>query len=311
MDLSSLNAILRVNGLTAQSTPEQITSVLEGSGYTGHDVSAALAMLKGEASAGVTVTPSSTEVTSILINTVVQRTSTITSNQPDVSLVVGRIGVFQFSIATAVSLLVFCIVFVVLEVTAMPLFTLASGVSLLSLPDLSLAPLQTVFLVGLAVALISVPWIFFFVLVFGLHLRRFHDAGLSGMAWFGVTVAAIVLSVLIIRIVGSVPIGALVVFLLYTAFLCWPGSAEENMYGPPITYPTVWGSIIGSLSPTGNAEKLAKRFIVPVIGIEVAIIILGLCIHIVLPHAHASKFSFPTISTPLLIDIESPTVTSK
>jgi uncharacterized membrane protein YhaH (DUF805 family) len=293
MDLPSLNTLLKVNGLSTQSSPQQITAALKASGYSDADTQVAFALLQGKS---VPTTDVRQAAAATYMSEVLKRTG-VSENQARESSMFGtRIGVKQFWIASALSFAVFSIFFLLLEVTVLPLFTILSGVSFLALPDLALAPIRTVLLVGIGSALLIVPFVFFFILVLGLHLRRFHDLGLSGTVWCSAVLAAFVIGLIAAHHPMIAEYGFVLSVLLYVGILSIPGSPDENMYGETLTYGSVWGSMIGSVGGSSNAHRLAIRFILPVLLIQAFGLLLAFGIHMILPRITIPDFSAPEYS---------------
>lgn len=296
MDLPSLSTLLRVNGLTAANSPEDITKVLRAAGYKEAELKDALSVLHG-APAPAAHTPQ--ELAAATVSAIVENTSTHTYGAPTVSLFGGRIGVKQFWIANAATLLLFLAFFFILEILVLPLYAIASGLSLLAPPELALSPMSTVILVGLGAALFLVPFIFFLILMSGLHVRRVHEHGLSASAWGGLVLAGIVLIVILAHYPHILVPGSLFVIAIYFVILSLPGTAEENEYGERMEYPSVWGSILGSTYESSNGTRLIKQFVLPVLYIQVLGLVLAYGIHSVYPRVSLPHMASPQVAPPV------------
>jgi uncharacterized membrane protein YhaH (DUF805 family) len=295
MDLPSLNALLRVNGLSAESTPEQISAILRDAGYRDAEIKDALAVLHGAAP------PSSADPhpqPTAYITAILERTSVTGTYREDATMFGSRIGPRQFWIASAMALALFCLFFLAVEVIILPLFTIASGISFLSLPDLTLAPVTTVVLVGVGVMLFVLPFISFAVLAAGLQVRRFHDLGFSATAWLGVVVAIAVLALVSLHYPVLHGFGPLIVALIYAAVLSIPGSSEENMYGGPIAYQSVWASLLGSTREESCTRELAREFLLPVVYVQILGLVAAFGIHTLLPRVSMPQVNAPDINPP-------------
>jgi uncharacterized membrane protein YhaH (DUF805 family) len=291
MDLPSLNAFLRVNGLSAQSTPEQITAALRGAGYGDGEMQEALSIIHGEAPTHSHAAPQE------YLKPILELTSTPGYVGQESSLYGGRINVREFWIALIAACVLFTIFFLILEVTVVPLFTLASGVSFLALPDLALAPLRVVLLVGIGAALFVIPFISFLVLACGLHIRRFHDFGLSGATWFCGSLAGGVVLFVSSRYPQFTLLGVASIALIYAIIMSLPGSHEENQYGLPIPHVSIWGSMMGSHEAC-TASRLLQRFVLPVIYVQGFGLILAFSVHSIFPRVQLPHISTPHVDVP-------------
>jgi hypothetical protein len=82
--------------------------------------------------------------------------------------------------------------------------------------------------------------------------------------------------------------------LAYVIIMSLPGSKEENVYGIPTRYSSLWGSMLGS-HEAQTVRLLLKRFIVPVIYVQGAGLITAFSVHTILPRISVPDFSGPSI----------------
>lgn len=280
MDLPSLNAILRVNGLTKDSAPENITDVLLRSGYTQDEVPDALNLLKGAPSA-MPSTPAA------YVDAMIERTRVSSHAEiDDGSLFSGRIGPKQFWLSMLVAILVYGATFVITEASAIPIFSLVSGISLFSPNDLSTMPVNALLLFGIGMAMLILPALFLLAVSISLQIRRCHDFGLSVGAWFMAIAALVVGAYLGSRLTPLASLAVPAAVLLWILFMSWPSTKGENMQGSPVPYPSIWGALYGSYSETGCLNAFVKKFLLPLVYLQVFGIIVVVSIHSILPRAH-------------------------
>lgn len=292
MDLPTLNAIIRVNGLTTQSSPENITDVLLRSGYTKEEVPEALSVLAGAPP------PQSSSVAAAYVEPILQHTKRVTRIAGEASLFTGRIGVRQFWLSSLLALLTYGLAFLIVEVSTVPLFSLVSGISLFSPPDLAIAPVRTLLLFGIGVSMLVLPAIFFLVISVGLQVRRCHDYGISGVVWFTALLALVVSAYLLDRLTPLALVAVALALLIWLALLSWPGADEDNEHGSPVTYPSLWAALRGSFDEADNLNRFARRFLLPLAYLQVSGLILGFCIHTLIPRAHPPSVSSASMIAP-------------
>jgi uncharacterized membrane protein YhaH (DUF805 family) len=291
MDLPTLNAILRVNGLTSQSSPENITDVLIRSGYTSDEVPQALAILKGAPS------PTHATITAAYSEQIIEHTRTSPHLEGHVSLFQGRVGVRQFWFGTLLALLLYGLAFILIEVSAIPIFSLISGISLFAPPDLATAPIRVLLLFGIGMSMLILPALFFLIVSAGLQVRRCHDYGLSGSAWFMAVLAFLVGGYLLYKLTPLAAGAYGLSIILWLTLMSWPGSEDENLHGPKDVYPSVWGVLRGCFDETDSFFGFAKRYILPLAYLEISGIVLGLCVHTIVPRLHLPDIQ-PTVQHP-------------
>lgn len=289
MERSSLMMLLKVNGLSADSPKEDILNALKASGYTESEYEGALALLF-DTGQPLQVT-SSHVVRGAYLSSVLERTKSPMIAAPILLPFSGRIGVAQFWSATGLLTLIYALLFAIIQVTATPLFSIAGGVSFRSVPDLAVAPMETLLLLAVGAALIVMPLIFFAVLGIGLQVRRFHDYGLSGVVWFGISIAEIVLLVVAYGNPLYFLTAVALLALLNIGLLSWPSAEEENVYGEPVDYVSPCAGLLGSTYEEGNLQKLITRFILPVIYIEVLGVLFAYGVHRILPQVSLPSFA--------------------
>lgn len=280
MDLPTLNALMRVNGLTKESAPENITDVLLRSGYHEGEVPQAIAVLKGEPP------PPSMGIPAAYVAPIISHTSTLTRIAGGSSIFAGRINVRQFWLGTALAVLIYGLMFIFIEVSAVPIFSIISGISLFAPPDLATAPVRVLLLFGIGVSMLLLPAIFFLVISVGLQVRRCHDFGISGSAWFMLVLALSVSGYLLGKLTPLAILAAVLAALIWLVLLSWPGAKGENLHGDPATYPSIWGALCGCLDESDNMNRFAKRFLLPLVYLQVSGIVLGFCINTILPRVH-------------------------
>lgn len=286
MDRPSLNALLHINGLSPESSPEEIKKALLESGYAEKEIPIAIGVLHGEpvpdtghaANLGEYVAP------------VIDRTAGAENPELHSSVFVGRISAKQFWLAGLLSAFIFVLLFFLIEITALPLFSIFSGVSFLSLPDLALAPLSTVLLVGVGITMFAIPFVLYSILIIGLQIRRYHDLGLSASAWISILLVIVVLMYVTHENKGYLLISCIVGLLVAICILSWKGSHEPNEFGPPIPYDSVSAALIGSPAEDGNGRVIWKRFIVPILVVEAIGLVTGFVVHMLLPRVPLPKF---------------------
>lgn len=281
MDLPTLNALLRVNGLTAQSSPDNISDALLRSGYTQDEIPGAMAILQGAPPLPTTSVPAA------YVESIITHTQTVTHIEGHASMFAGRLGIRQFWTATGLALLLYGLAFILIEVSAVPIFSIISGISLFAPPDLSTASLQTLLLFGIGMAMLLLPAIFFLIIAAGLQVRRCHDYGLSGSAWFMVMLALCMGTYFLYRLTPLAALASILAVIVWLALMSLPGSREDNVHGSSVTYPSVWGTLRGCFDEEGAFAGFTKRFLLPLAYLEVLGIVFGLGIHTVLPHVHA------------------------
>jgi uncharacterized membrane protein YhaH (DUF805 family) len=217
-----------------------------------------------------------------------------------------RIGVEQFWLATFVTLMSFLVLVIILEVTTIPLFSIITGISLFSLPDLALAPMRTVLLVGIGFALTIIPFVFLLIFLCGLHLRRFHDLGLSLSVWVSVVLAGTVSIIILAQDPVMSLICSIMVFSTYFAMLSWPGDKEENLYGVPVRYTYITGALLGTNEEGRHTKRLLMYFVLPVFYLQVFGLVLAYGVHTVFPRAAMLHFNTPTLEAPISALKETP-----
>lgn len=279
MDLPSLNALLRVNGLTKDSAPENISDVLLRSGYKKEEIPQAIEVLKGAPP------PPAVSIPGAYVGEIVEHTRLNVHNEGS-SLFSGRIGVKQFWLSMGVTLLIYGLAFIIVDASAVPVFTLISGISLFSHPDLATAPVDSLLLFGIGASMLILPALFFLAVAIGLQVRRCHDYGLSGPAWLMAMLALIVGSYLLYRLTPLAMLSFFVVAVLWIIFMSWPGTQDENFQGSQTSYPTIWGAIHGNYDDSGTLNAFARTFLLPLVYLQILGIILGLSIHTIIPRAH-------------------------
>ncbi|HWU24590.1 MAG TPA: DUF805 domain-containing protein [Candidatus Paceibacterota bacterium] len=292
MDLPTLNALLRVNGLTIESAPENIGDVLVRSGYSQDEIPAALAILKGAPSIPTTSVPAA------YVEPIIKHTQTTTHIEGHSSLFMGRVGIRQFWIGMLITLLLYGLAFIVIEVSAVPIFSIISGISLFAPPDLATASVSVLLLFGIGMAMLILPAIFFLIISTGLQVRRSHDYGLSGSAWFMATLALVVGGYLLYRLTPLAALAAALSLIIWLVLVSLPGTSDDNMHGSPVEYPSVWGTLRGCFDERGAFVGFAKQFLLPLAYLEISGIVLGLCIHTLLPHIHLPSIQPPVHSAP-------------
>lgn len=294
MDLPTLNSLLRVNGLTPQSAPANITDVLIRSGYKHDEIAQAMAILQGAPPV------TSTSVPAAYVESIIERTRTISHLEGDTSIFRGRLSMLQFWFSIVVALVLYGLSFVLVEVTAIPAFSLISGISLFTPPDFATVPMAVVALFGIGMAMLVLPAIFFLIVFVGLQVRRCHDYGLSGPAWFMALFALSVSGYLLYDLTALASLAPVVAFILWLALMSWPRTKGDNQYGGTEAYPSVWAALRGSFDESGNLPSFLKRYLLPLLYFEVAGIILCFCIHTLAPRVHVPslpQLNLPTVST--------------
>lgn len=284
MDLPSLNAILRVNGLTKDSAPENIRDVLLRSGYKEEEIPKALEVLQGAPP------PPAITVPGVYVERLVEHTR-VTIRGEGGSIFSGRIGVGQFWLGLGLAVAIYGLAFVVIEGSAIPIFSLVSGMSLFSHPDLATAPVQSLLIFGIGAAMLILPALFFIAVAVGLQVRRCHDYGLSGAAWFMAMAALMVGAYLADRLTPLSGFSGPAAFILWIAFMSWPGTEGENFEGSPTPYPSIWGALYGSYSEEGCLNSFVRAYLLPLVYLQVFGIMLTVGIHSVLPKAHLPNIS--------------------
>lgn len=280
MDLPSLNALLRVNGLTKDSSPQNISDLLLRSGYTEEEIPEALAILNGA------IPPPSITVPAAYVASTVARTHTVTYFEDQASIFTGRIGVRQFWLGMLLTVALYGVVFVIIEVSAVPLFSLISGISLFSPPDLATASVRNLLLFGVGVGMLILPALFFLAISMGLQVRRCHDFGLTGANWFMALAALAVGTYLLDRLTPLSAFSFIGALLLWLLFMSLPGTKGDNFHGLQSTYPSLWGALSGSYAETDCLSLFARRYLLPLVYLELLGIFLCVSIHSVLPRAH-------------------------
>lgn len=290
MDLPTLNALLRVNGLTTTSSPENIGDVLIRSGYTQDEVPQALAILKGAPAMPTTSVPAA------YVEPIIKHTQSLRHIEGHASIMGGRLGIRQFWLGMVGALLLYGLAFIVIEVSAVPIFSLISGISLFAPPDLTTAPIRVLLLFGIGMAMLLLPALFFLIITTGLQVRRCHDYGLSGSAWFMAMLALSVGCYLLYRLTPLGALAAALALVLWLVFLSVPGTVDDNMHGSPDVYPSIWGTLRGCFDEEKAFTNFAKQFLLPLAYLEIGGIVFGVCIHTIVPHLHALKL--PSVPTP-------------
>lgn len=291
MDLPTLNALLRVNGLTIESAPENIGDVLLRSGYTQDEVPQAIAILKGAPAIATMSVPAA------YVEPIIKHTQTTTHIEGHSSLFVGRLGIRQFWIGMLLTILLYGLAFIVIEVSAVPIFSIISGISLFAPPDLATASVSVLLLFGIGMAMLILPAIFFLIVSIGLQVRRSHDFGLSGSAWFMAILALLVGGYLLYRLTPLAALAAGLSFIIWLIFVSLPGTADDNLHGSPVEYPSVWGTLRGCFDEHGAFVGFVKQFLLPLAYLEISGIVLGLCIHSIAPHFHVPDIHLPVQHT--------------
>lgn len=281
MDLPSLNALLRVNGLTKDSSPENISDVLLRSGYVEGEIPEALAILKG-------APPSAKTRPAEYIEPAVAH-ARVTQYQVVTSIFARRIGARQFWLGTIIAFALYALIFLIIEVSAVPIFSLISGISLFSPPDLATAPVRSVLLFGIGMAMLILPALFFLTVSVGLQVRRCHDYGLSAPAWFMTVAALTVGAYLLERLTPLASFSILGAFVLWIVLMSWPGSKEPNEYGSPLSHPSLWGALYGSCNESGCLNAFVRKFLMPLVYLEATGIVLSIFIHTIIPRAHIPR----------------------
>lgn len=284
MDLPSLNALLRVNGLTKDSAPENITDVLLRSGYKEDEIPQALEVLKGAPP------PPAVSIPGAYVGQIVEHTR-LNLRGDSGSIFAGRIGVKQFWLGIGLAFGIYGLAFIIVEASAVPIFTLTSGISLFSHPDLATAPVESLLLFGIGASMLVLPALFFLAIAVGLQVRRCHDYGLSGAAWFMAMAALVVGAYLLDRLTPLAALSVLAAFAVWAIFMSWPGTQGENFEGSQATYPSIWGALYGSYSETGCLNSFVRTFLLPLAYLQLFGIMLGVSIHSVLPRAHLPNIS--------------------
>lgn len=279
MDLPSLNALLRVNGLTKDSAPENISDVLLRSGYKEEEIPEALEVLKGAPPPPVVSIPGA------YVGQVLEHTR-INIHNDNNSIFAGRIGIKQFWFSMGLAVGIYVLAFIVFEASAIPIFTLVTGISLFSHPDLATIPIESLLLFGIGMSMLILPALFFLTVAVGLQIRRSHDYGLSGAAWFMAMAALIVGTYLLYHLTPLAALSIIIALVLWIIFMSWPGTQDENFEGSPGSYPSIWGALHGSYNESGCLNSFARTFLLPLAYLQIFGILLGLSIHSVLPRAH-------------------------
>lgn len=261
MDLPTLNAIIKVNGLTSQSAPENITDVLLRSGYSKDEIPKAIAILHGDAP------PPAAFVPGVYVAPILEHTKTVTYIPGRSSIFAGRIGVRQFWTAGALAVGIYGIVFILIEVSAVPLFSILSGISLFAPPDLSTAPLRTLLLFGIGIGMLLLPFVFFLIVMLGLQVRRCHDYGLSASGALMAVLALIVSGYVLGKLTPLASLAAVLAIILWCIFASVPGAREDNDQGPPTVYSSVWAALRGGYDEEDNMNRFARTFIMPLLQI--------------------------------------------
>lgn len=280
MDLPTLNALLRVNGLTIQSSPDTISDALLRSGYSQDEIPQAMAILQGAPPVPTTSVPAA------YVEPIIKHTQTVTHIEGHASIFAGRLGIRQFWIATAVAFLLYGLAFIVIEVSTVPIFSIVSGISLFSPPDLATASLRVLLLFGIGMAMLLLPAFFFLVVAAGLQVRRCHDYGLSGSAWFMAMFALSVGGYLLYRLTPIAALASLFAIAVWFVLMSLPGTTEDNVHGSPVQYPSVWGTLRGCFDENGSFVSFVKQFLMPLAYLELLGIVCGVGVHTVVPHLH-------------------------
>lgn len=205
----------------------------------------------------------------------------------------GRIGVLQFWLASLILIACSIVLLLLVEIIALPLFSIITGLSPFALPDLVMAPLHTLVLLCIGIVMASAPIAAFFVLFAGLQIRRYHDFGLSVKVW-----AVIILAEVVVRYVVAATsrIGALISLVLVVVtivLLSWPGNKEENEWGSPFRCASLLAAIVGSPEKERIIVRGYRRVILPVVYVEAIGLLLAFTVSSILP-----RFSLPPLSAP-------------
>jgi len=295
MDLPSLNALLRVNGLSSQSSPEAIRTVLLRSSYSPAEVEEAFALFKGEP-LPTTALPSA--ALGAYTATTVEYTQHAALEDVSFSIFAGRIGVLQFWLATLLLFACSILLFLLVEVTALPLFAIVTGLSPFALPDLVMLPLHTLVLLVIGAVMAVAPIGAFFILFAGLQMRRYHDFGLSVKVWAAVIVAEIVVRYVLTAASRASTLVSLGLILITIVLLSWPGTAQENEWGAPFRFSSLLGALLGSEHKEGMLKRGYRRVILPVVYVEAVGILFAFAVSSILPRIPLSLFSPSTDAHP-------------
>ena len=290
MDLPSLNALLRVNGLSSQSDPEAIRTVLLRSSYSPAEIDEAFALFKG---APLPTTTVPTAAFGAYTATTVEHTQRVALEDVPENIFMGRIGVLQFWLATLVLFVCSAILFLIVEVTALPLFAIVTGLSPFALPDLIMLPLHTLILLVIGAVMAVAPIAAFFILFAGLQMRRYHDFGLSVKVWAAVIIAEIVVRYVLTAASRASTLVSLGLVLITIVLLSWPGTPHENEWGDSSRFPSLLGALLGSYRKKGMLKRGYRRVILPIMYVEAVGILFAFAISSVLPRIPLSVFSPP------------------
>jgi len=280
MDLPSLNALLRVNGLTKESAPENISDVLLRSGYSQDEIAEAQAILHG-----ASPTPA-IQVPGVYVEKMIAKTRIISHFDEEGSIFAGRIGVKQFWLGMLLAVGVYALMFILVEITALPLYSIISGISLLSPPDLATAPIRALLLFGIGVAMLVLPALFMLTISIGLQVRRCHDFSLSGATWFMAMAALVVGAYLLAHLTPLALLSVPLAVVLWIGFMSWPGTSGENFEGSQTPYASMWGALYGSHSESGCLQVFVKKFLLTLAYLELLGIVMDVSIHSLVPKFH-------------------------
>ncbi len=271
MDLPTLNAILRVNGHSSKSAPEDIRGVLLKCGYLETEVVSALAILHGEPDPSARVRPAP----GIYVKPILEHTRTVPHAVGVAPLLGARIGVTRFWLATACVAAVAIVSFLLAEVVFLPFSMIATGISIMRPPYLAAASVRDFVILGIQALILAGPVLFFLPSLVGLQVRRLHDFGISGRDWLALAGTGIVLSYIFMQ----TPYALFLPFLLAAVFIglfSWPGARDENGYGNPGSYPSLFAAIRGREDTAGNLKWFCLYLIVPLLIVEILCVILSI-----------------------------------